>query len=203
MTLFPFKGGNMKLSQKILLSGALLLAGSLAQAGLLLEPMLGYEVTKQTATFTAGEVPGAYTGMNYGLRLGYTAPVLFWAALDAQMGTNKFVTDASGIVPDGDGTRTSLGITAGVDLPILLRAWAGYGFSDQFELKTSAGKDTYKGTNTKVGVGFTMLPFVSVNVEYIMRKYTESSGDRGAFSTYLQKLEHNTVLLSLSLPLDL
>lgn len=201
-------------TQKWILTTVLFLALSpLSHAGILIEPYLGYEITKNSATVNAAYLSspvdfdkgGSATGGNYGLRIGYKLPVFFWAALDASMGSGKQKYDNSLVFTDDDFSRTVIGATFGVDLPILLRAWVGYGFSDQLTLKTATGvKDTLKGTNTKVGIGLKMIPFMSVNVEYILRKYTDATGDTyvspTTYSTVYGKSEQSSVLLSVSVP---
>ena len=198
----------MLFKKQISIMAWLLAFSSLAKAGVLIEPYLGYEATKHSMTFTTGniEAPGAITGTGYGLRLGYKLPVMFWAALDAGMGTGKLKFDTTGTIADSDVSRNTLGLTAGIDLPILLRFWVGTGFSDQMQIKTSTTSDTFKGSHTKVGLGFTALPFLSINAEYIMRKYTDGSGDLvtagGGYANYLTKLEGSTVLISVSAPFN-
>jgi hypothetical protein len=199
--------------QRLLLSTLTVLALSpLAHAGIMIEPYLGYEITRNSATVNAAYLSspvdvdkgGNTTGVNYGLRLGYKLPVMFWFALDADMGSGNQKYDNSLLFPDDSYTRTVMGITAGVDLPILLRAWVGYGFSDQLTLKHGSTSDTLKGTNTKVGLGFKMIPFMSVNLEYIMRTYTDASGDTytspTTFSTVYSKATQSTALVSISVP---
>lgn len=201
-------------TQKWILSALVTLALSpMAHAGLLIEPYLGYEITKNTGTVNAAYLSspidldkgGSATGMGYGLRLGYKLPVFFWMALDASMASGKQKYDNSVAFAEDDFSRTVVGATFGVDLPILLRAWVGYGFSDQLTLKSAAGvKDTLKGTNTKVGIGLKMIPFMSVNVEYILRKYTDATGDTyvspTTFNTVYGKAEQSSVLVSVSVP---
>jgi hypothetical protein len=197
----------MKVFNQALISFAVvLIAYCPAQAGLLFEPYLGYELTKNSITLSETDLPGAATGSNIGLRLGYKAPLFFWVALDASSGQGRLTYDNSAAT-DQDMSRTNIGVTAGIDLPLFLRLWVGQGFSDTMELKKSGATDKFKGTNTKVGLGLSFIPFVSVNIEYLVRKYTEASGssftEASPFATLYQKMEQNTVLLSLSVPLNL
>lgn len=158
---------------------------STSHADILIEPYIGYEMGKGTQ----GTDDFKLTGTDLGLRLGYASPVMFWAALDYTMGSGTFDPDSSASV---DGKRTSLAAVVGVDFPILLRAWLGYGFQNDLKIDS----ETFKGKYTKLGVGFTGLPFVSLNLEVISDEWddTSSGGDPEAKNT--------SYLLSVSLPLE-
>jgi hypothetical protein len=177
---------------------------SVSNASLMVEPYLGYEFGKQTNKAVGGstETTSDSTNPALGLRLGYSF-MLPWVALDYTMGSGTIKATAG----DTDFSRTSLAAVVGVDLPVLVRAWAGYGFTNDFTLKGSGGlSDTkVKGTYTKVGVGTTMLPFVSINLEYIMHKATKinlaGSGEVDVDTVY-STFDNNTYMLSVSLPLD-
>jgi hypothetical protein len=199
----------MRFSKQIFAVSLFLTFSSLVNAGVLLEPYIGYEFAKNAVskvTYVVGSDAGGTTnGSTYGLRLGYKLPVLAWVALDASMGTGKFKPDnVFDFTDDQTSDRTVLGVTAGIDLPIFLRVWAGYGFSDQMSLKDSAGtKDTFKGTNTKIGIGLGFIPFVSVNIEYIMRKYTDGTLATGeTFSSVYSKAEQTSTMISISAPFN-
>lgn len=158
---------------------------SVSQAGLLLEPYLSYESGTQK-----GDVEGKMTGTSLGARIGWTAPVFFWAALDGSTGT---VTSKPDVGADDEGKRTSLYATVGVDFPILVRGWIGYGLMNEIKFDT-AGKA--KGSATKLGVGFTGLPFISLNVELINEKFDDLEGAT-------VDIENSATVFSVSLPLDL
>lgn len=204
--------------KKVMMILALVALGTTASADILIEPYLGYESGAQTAKFKSGATIGGIPvgGVSYGAnttntvvgaRLGYTFSALFWTAFDYSMGSGgKYKMDTAGTT-EPEFTRDSLGLTFGFDFPILVRAWVGYNFTENLKNKYVGGDDSYKGTGTKVGVGFTGLPFVSINLEYIMRKYTEATGS-AIFSTGVklsdlyESYDHNTLMLSVSLPLE-
>ncbi|WP_374029982.1 outer membrane beta-barrel protein [Bdellovibrio bacteriovorus] len=160
---------------------------TVSHADLLVEPYLGYEMG------TTKDQDGKIEGTQLGLRLGYASPVIFWAALDGTLGVSaKFKPDSGS---DEDAKRTSVYGVVGIDLPILLRGWVGYGFLNEVDLDDT-GK--LKGTSYKVGVGFTGLPFISLNLEYLDEKFTERGGvDLGTDMT------NKSYVLSVSLPLEL
>ncbi len=192
---------------------SILLAASVAHAGIMIEPYLGYEFGTQSSKFKSSYLPSANTdlgavisGTALGARLGYNF-IGFWAALDYMVssGTLKFDTSS---LKDSDMTRSTLGITAGFDFPILLRAWAGYIVKDDTKLKGTGTETTLSGGGYKLGIGYQGLPFVSLNLEYLVRNFNSHKGsaqDAGTgynFDQAYNEYKHNTYLLSISLPLD-
>lgn len=173
--------------KKLLAVFALILGfTSAAQARVLVEPYLGYEMG------TTKNPDGKFDGSQLGLRLAYSSPIFFWAGLDYTMGVSG--TFKPDVGSNDDGKRSTLYGVVGVDFPILLRAWAGYGFMN--EIKTDNG-GKFKGKATKVGVGFTGLPFVSLNLEYITEKFDENDT-----FPITNDLENSTYVLSVSLPFE-
>lgn len=178
---------------------------SAAQAGLMIEPYIGYEMGDITLDPVSGsESTFSNSGVGYGLRLGYQMLVPF-LALDYRVSSG---TSKPNVGTDQDYTSSSLGAVVGVDLP-LIRAWAGYGFSNEATLKGLGGDaDTkYKGTYTKAGIGLGFLPIVSINAEYIMNNFSkvnfgEGAGDESR-STYYDSIKNNMVFISVSAPFDL
>lgn len=159
---------------------------SVSNAGLLIEPYLGYEM----GTFKDA-AEGKMDGTALGARVAWTAPIFFWAGLDYTMGVSaKYKPDASGQA-DSDAKRSTLHAVVGVDFPILLRAWVGQSLMNEVKLDDT----TIKGSSTKLGVGFTGLPFISLNLEYIMETFDKNS--QGDFAT---KPKNTAYLISVSLP---
>jgi hypothetical protein len=159
---------------------------STSHADLMVEPYIGYEM----GSGSIGSTDFKMTGTDLGLRLGYHSPVMFWVAADYMMGTGTVDPDGAG--SNFDAKRSVLSAVVGVDLPILLRAWIGYGFTNDSKTDT----DTLKGTSTKLGVGFTALPFVSLNLEVISDKWDDSSAGTDPDA------KNTSYLLSVSLPLN-
>lgn len=164
-----------------------------AHAGVMIEPYLGYEMG--TASGSGAEGKTNFT--NFGARLAWTAPVMFWLGLDANIGmSGKFKPDSGS---DSDAKRTTYYGVVGVDLPILLRGWVGYGFSNTFKFDDSANTK-WTGKTTKVGVGFTGLPFLSLNLEYIKDTIDKVENDTSSNSS--PNVDHSSVMFSVSLPLS-
>lgn len=162
---------------------------STSHADLLIEPYLGFETGK-------GDNGGndfKTDFVNMGARLGWKSPLMLWLALDYNLGVS------GNYDPDG-GTkdtakRSTLGAVVGLDFPILLRGWIGYGFSNEITIDDAASTKI-KGTNTKIGVSFTGLPFICLNLEYINDDFKD-------FGNADFDGKHSSYMLSVSLPLEL
>lgn len=167
--------------KKILIAMMIMVAGFQAQAGIYVEPYLAYNIL--------GDTDGDdTTGMNIGGRLGYSLPMLVSFGLDYNMGS--YTVDTS--LGDSDVDTTNLGLFVAVDLPILARAYASYYLSS--DLENEAGQ-SFDGSGMALGVGLTMLPFVSVNFEYRTMSYDGAHG----FGDF----DADEILVGVSLPLDL
>ncbi len=182
-----------------------------ANAGILFEPSVGYEYDTFNANFSAGSnVAYSVTGPSLGLAVGYSF-LIFYADVDYQYGMlNSSVTSQpSGLSYTGASLiRNSLFIDAGVHIP-MLRAYVGYSPLNNWDFKAnSMGSNnvTFLGSGLKVGASFTGLPFIAINLEYMMStfsSYTDSSNhSMGSSSTY-SDASAKSIMLSVSLPLDL
>ena len=79
----------------------------------------------------------------------------------------------SGTETSGDaGSETKLGVFAGYDFPLFVRAWASYflDISREDADGNESNTDSIDGV-VGLGVGFTFLPLVSLNVEYRTFQY--------------------------------
>lgn len=142
-----------------------------AHADLLLEPYIGYYMGKWKGK---GSVAGLEfnesadsKGMSYGGRLGFQSLGLM-LGLDYMAGKWKDDSD-----PKNDVTLTDLGAFVGYNLPVLLRVYAVYYPMSSFALENSGASNKVEGTGMKIGVGFTALPMVSINLEYMAGKYDD------------------------------
>jgi hypothetical protein len=158
------------------------LVGSQANA-FIVEPFLSYEMGEAdngTASVDA-------TGTTFGVRAGGST-LGFIYGLEYQTGSIT-VEDPAG---DEDYDLTDMGVFVGFEFPVLIRAYATYYFSHKAEPPT--GSDIEGDGGIKLGVGFTGLPFVSINLEKMTRAYDKSGG-----ATIDQEID--TTILSVSLPL--
>jgi hypothetical protein len=179
----------------------------------MIEPYLGYQ-TGETANDPVGaspEVTDTSSGMGLGLRLGYKF-ILPWVALDVTQATGKYKDGTPGNTIENDTSTTQLGLVAGVDLPFLFRFWAGYGLQNDITIKanTSANANAvdskFYGSYVKGGIGFGIIPMLSINVEYVMSTYQKLDLGAGAgkenVDKYYTTLNNNTVMIGVSAPFN-
>jgi hypothetical protein len=188
---------------------------SVVQAGVLIEPYLGYAMGhidyKQTATNNGGnDLKDDFAGTGLGLRLGYK--ILFpWIAVD-------YLSLGGAADPDkgnkqnyvyNDINFQNIYGVVGIDLPILIRAWVGAGVSTLSEtgIRGSNNHKFTNGTSSKAGIGLTMIPFTSINFEYITNKYSnvDMGGGKGEenIDANFKNYDPSFYLISISIPLDL
>ena len=171
---------------------------SSAQAGLTIEPFLGTSVSGELKSDAPDSLVGSGTDLSsltYGARLGY-GMLGFSGGLEYRMGTGEI--DDNGT--KSDNKTTTLGLYAGYNFPILVRAWVGYSLSHKVTVEQSTGGDVdLTGTNMSVGVGFTGLPFVSINVEYHMVEFDEM--EQAGTKTDLTSTDGNLIMVTVSAPL--
>jgi hypothetical protein len=180
---------------------------SAAHAGILVEPYLGYEMGDIKYKFVGSSVDhtDSTSGVSYGLRVGYKF-LIPWVALDYTSGTATAKPDPAST--DYDLTKSSLGAVVGVSLP-LIRAWAGYGFSNEITNKgTSGNPDTkFKGNYLKAGVGLGILPLVDINLEYKINDLKKVDLGQGAGdqdkSAVFDSNKYDTIMISVSVPFNL
>lgn len=152
-----------------------------AHSGLLIEPYVGYG-SIATTTDVPSDDNETETGAFVGGRLGYSF-LLVSAGVDYNTGSA------------GDYDRTSTSAFVGVDLPILLRFYGKYTISSDLENSDNDFEYDFK-SGYAVGVGFTGLPFVSLNLEAGAEKYeVEIAG-----TDY--DVDAANILATISLPLD-
>jgi hypothetical protein len=162
------------------------------KAALLVEPVLGYNLGTDL-DFGSNEYSG--NGSAFGGRLGYQQ-------LGFQLGVDYLRSslnmDDSDF--DEDLTTNEWAGFVGFEFPIFVRVYAGYIFSSQGESENNNQDIDFKdGTGSKLGIGFTGLPFVDINFEYRKVKYDEvkvgsvTSNDDADYQTYM---------VSLSLPFN-
>lgn len=163
----------------------------ISNASLLLDPYIGINLSG-TTKFTSGNSDVDYdynsAPVSIGGRVGFSK-LSFSTGLDYQM--------TSGVKLKNQAEKfdaSELAAFVGFDFPILLRAYAGYIFSADFEA-TSNKYD--EGSGYKLGVGFTGLPFISINLEYKNISYDKLN------NATIKTADHNSVLLAVSLPIKL
>lgn len=188
---------NKKTKLTGLIFGLVLMANT-ASASLLIEPHVGYNLNASGNT-TENSVAHEYSykGGEYGARLGYQV-LGFMAGLDYTHSSMSLddVT-VSGTNYGGSYDRNEVGIFVGYNLPILLRGWGAYYFKSKAEKDSS---NYFKGNTFELGLGFTALPFLSLNAMY--RIVSWSQHQYGATSVD-PSLTTNEIVIGVSLPLNI
>jgi hypothetical protein len=196
----------------VFLFALVLMAQPKAEAGVLIEPYVGYQSMLTTVTLGTAATPfdGQSiklngSGIGFGLRAGYAMSMLFVAAdySSANLTTSVKELPAGLTSTFGDITRTSLGVTAGLDFP-MVRPYLGYVFDDQSKDSTT----TNMGSGFKVGIGFTIIPKLKLNAEYQTLTYTKAKSSSGTETTFsssnsISAMTASGFFVNLSVPLEL
>lgn len=183
-----------------LLALTVLFTAAPAKADLLIEPLVGYNVATKFE-FEDGDSYSGGRGPAFGGRLGYQQ-------LGFQVGVDYLnsTVDMDDKLFKKDLKTGEWAAFVGFEFPILFRVYAGYIFS--VSGKTSLRDDSGVNVNTKLNggsgykaaVGFTLLPFLDINLEY--RTVTVDNWKYGSFKPKTD-VEYSSYLVSLSLPFTL
>ncbi len=180
-----------------------------ANAGFMIEPYAGFALAggleqKQTVPLLAD-----YSGFQLGARAGMTF-LGFMGGVTYNMAssTEYEFTQGVAIVRD-NATRNDLGLFIGFNFPIMLRVWGSYYLDSQLEGEDAAGTldstETWKGDGLGFGVGFTGLPFISINLEFKTFTFTEEEDTNAVPTTrtFSPEFTGSELFISVSLPFDL
>lgn len=169
----------------------LLIGSSCVTANLLLEPHVGYNIygNADYNTFKTN-----FNGTQFGARLGEQY-LGFMGGLDFtySLYTSKSTSLAGNSTANV--SRNQYGIFAGYNMPMFLRCWLSYYLLDK---STGSTNSWNKGSAIEFGVGFTLLPFLSLNFEYRTSNYTSSNA--GTFSPIFKSKE---IVMGISAPITL
>ncbi|MCO4793948.1 MAG: outer membrane beta-barrel protein [Bacteriovoracaceae bacterium] len=182
-----------------------------ASAGFLIEPYLGYVIAGETTdTNYTPVVTTEYSGLNLGGRLGFQYLGLMAGAQYEMMSTDLDVTQVGTGTAKDAVKKSNMGIFVGYNFPMMLRVWGTYFLDSTLEgddpnkagLQYINSTDTISGGGYALGVGFTALPFISLNLEYRTYEYDEWEDTDGTPSSgnYTKKPESNEIFLSVSAP---
>ncbi len=159
-----------------------------ASAALYLDPYLSYALS---GGYERGTTDEDASGIFLGLRGGYSMLGLAFG-LEYMMSDGEIDTN-----PTADTSHASMGVFVAYELPILLRFYGTYFFADAMDAETTSTTE-FEGTGLKLGVGYTGLPFVSINFEYYTATYDENQN--GSINP---DADYNTMMLGVSMPLSL
>lgn len=181
-------------------------------ASILIEPHIGYMAKGGIASYQNATATSAskydYTGPQYGARLG----LKYWGLMGGFDYT--YSTYTRNRTRFSDQTKTSaenkqeeMGLFIGYNAPILIRAWVGYYFSSkitQTTVGTSGELGTwFKGNAKEIGIGFTPLPIISLNLVYRMLSFdTDHDASTGLTTALTPKFEPREIVLGISMPIS-
>ncbi len=155
-----------------------------------IEPYVGYELADWDGS------DSSYTQLNIGGRLGFSF-LFFSLGAEASMGQGDGDVGNSSY----DTSETNFGAYAKFTFPILLQAYVTYFASSELELEFANDTNafTYSGNTMKAGLGFTGLPFLVINFEYLVKNYDEIEYN-GTTTSVDGDIE--AYAINISLPLD-
>lgn len=179
----------------------IILLSSNLQASILLEPHFGVTALG-TGTNSATEY--SYNGTQYGMKLGYQELGIM-VGVDYNLSSYTWERKTTSTTNNDKFDRTEIGAFAGYNFPILVRAWAGYYFSHTAKDQESAGAtgngQKYEGSATELGLGYTGLPFLSLNVVYRMISISKSINTSNISSS--ASISNSEIVLGISAPFTL
>lgn len=185
----------MKVRNLLLAVAGMFFISATASAGILLDPYVGFGAGKGKFTSPAAS-EFDLGGTEIGARVAYSIPLFFFGADYVMVSGKTKVSSGAGV--DSDLSANALYLMVGAHIP-LLRGYLGYSVMGSSTIKSSGTETTYTGSSMKVGVGFTGLPFIALNLEYYrdtFNKFKNATTDGTADGT------SDSYFLTVSLPLD-
>ena len=190
----------VKLVQAGLLLALVLGFVNSASAALLIEPVVGFNASsKAEIEIEEDEGTKSYSGgggLGFGGRLGYQY-------LGFQLGLD-YLHSSIDMGDDDIDKNVNMDEWAGFvgfEFPVFFRVYAGYIFSATADTKINGDVAEFeKGSGTKVGLGFTGLPFLDINFEYRAGTFKDYKLGSTEMDT---DMDYNTWFLGLSLPFNL
>ncbi len=204
-----------KLRHYVILA-VLIFVGKAALASVLIEPYIGYSLAGKTEIKdSTGTTKSDYSGMNFGGRLGAQYLGLMGGlaydhgSYTSEMTSPQSTIDALNLAGSGLESKWSVnsyGVFVGYNFPILLRVWGTYFVSSNWKAtETKGGFDKNDETTAsayELGLGYTALPFVSLNLQYRVTNFDETKYADGSSSQKNNSSTGKNILLSVSLPIN-
>jgi hypothetical protein len=181
-----------------------------AHADIYIEPFVGYAMIDYD-----GEDGG---GSAYGGRIGWSALGFAVGAQYTGFASTVEASDETGTKKDFDFVGSNIGVFASFEFPILIRVWATYHLSAEGKVKDFSvdpdgaggaaavvGDVSYKGAGTEIGIGFTGLPFLDINLSVTNLTYDDNEHpvQSSAPALEVEETDSTIYMLSVSLPLSL
>lgn len=164
-----------------------------SQASFLLEPFAGMNFNGKFQADGSSDKDN-FSGTMYGARAGIER-MGFMIGLDARLSNWEIDNDA-----ESELSTTSYGFFAGYNFPMLLRVWGTYVFGGDGTVKDSG--DFLQGSGFIIGIGYKVLPFVSINFESGNLSFAEFETEAGV-NDEGRSDEATYYLLSVSVPINI
>ena len=152
-----------------------------AKAGFMVEPYLGTLLNSDvTANDCNNNCKSDVSGNVFGAKAGFKSLGLS-VGLDYQMTSGTSQNEASGS-DELDIAISEYGIHVGYDFPILFRVYATYWLNSEINSSNGPNYDVTfkKASGYTLGVGYSFLPMVALNLEIKNLHYSEYDYDFGA-----------------------
>lgn len=196
--------------RKLLLGlAALTFLTTTASAGILFEPFVGYNLNGSVENPTDNEDNYDLGGLGYGARLGYNfVGLMVGGAYEANSlsGDGAIASTAN---QEATYASSNMGAFIGYQFPVMFRVWATYYLSSTLDWEdVSTGALTVnvnaelKGSGYGLGIGYTLLPMVSLNLEYKTFSYDEVT-QSGTTEALTNEWDSNMMFFSVSVPFEI
>lgn len=181
---------------KFLILVLLIAFSSVSMASTMIEPFIGTTISgdfenNDCSSNCEDDVSGTF----YGVRAAYKN-LGFFGGVDVRLGTYKL--DDADFEIDEEGR---IALLIGYELPVMFKFWLTYALSNNLTAESSTdGSELEYSTSSDItlGVGYSPIPMLSLNLEYTMLNLDENEDSDG--STNDLDADINTILLSASVP---
>jgi hypothetical protein len=168
------RGGKMKSIRLLIVLASFVGLSSTAHAGFLIDPYLGYAVSGGWSD-NDGTPPqdGDGTTLSLGARLGWQTMMGLQLGLDVERAQSTLNDIANGGTADADTTALAYGPFIGFQSMMGVRAYFSYYLSSNSEVDDSNPGQTFIGSGFKLGLGYRIIEYFTVNLEYTSLSYDE------------------------------
>lgn len=191
----------MKAFSKLVVFCGLALFAFQSGAEILLEPYAGIAMGTSKGGNPTAVSQDIKPGPFFGARVGYANAIGFMAGAEFVMGKFKD-EDLPGTDVSSDITFADPGVFVGFEAPVLVRGYLTYFPMAKAKIDAGTSSLTIKGNAIKVGIGTTVFPVISINLEYEMATYNKYEGGGTSGSLSPNKSTVNLYGLSVSAPIE-